>query len=417
MILTAVNRIVIQQQPDSTNKEWPNRDRVFTFNRIESFEAESGWAMLTSTAKVKFPKYFTVKDQNGTIVNFGSAPGGAINNQAITANFGNLAPLFLRGDKITIYTGYAYIDTNSVPQYTLNPVFDGYITAINNSTPIELSCQDSMYMFKQLQVPNQVWPASKYSMEKMISAFVDLCNKTKGTNLKYANIDLGISTNIGDFRTQNETACQVLERLQKDYKIESFFKNNFVNGVNTPTLFAGLLTYYPGDSKTQNFVFQKNIVQERTELNYTRLDDIKIGIKAYSINKSEIESRTKDGRIKTKSKRLEVQVGTAKENDGQIRTLYFWNVTSLADLKKKATDSLNRFYYEGYRGKIGTFALPFVRHGDVANIQNRIIPERTGSYFIKKVTYSGGIDGNWQDFEIDLRIDGVFNQEQLALGI
>lgn len=418
MHLTAVNKIVITQQPDPTNKEWPNRHRAFTFNKIESFEAESSWAGLTDTAKVKFPKYFTVKDENGTVVNFGSAPGGAINNQSITANFGNMAPLFLRGDKITIYTGYGYFDANNNPVFSLNPVFDGYITAITNSTPIELQCQDTMYLFKQVQAPNQVWPAKTYSMEQMIQVLINLVNSKYNSNITLADNPTSISTNIGDFRTQNETVCQVLERLQKDYKIESFFRNDIdETGRNFPIFYCGLITYYPGVAVTQNFVFQKNIIAEKSQLNYTRLDDIKIGVHAYSVNKTELLTRTKSGRLKTKSKRLETFVGTAKANDGQIRTLYFWNINSLDALKAKAEESLRRFYYEGYRGKFATFALPHVRQGDIASISDNYIPERKGDYFIKKVTYTGGVEGNWQEIEIDLRIDGVFNSEQLALGI
>lgn len=410
MFLRCINKIVIQQVPDSKNTTWPNRNKTFTFNKIHSFEVETSWSCLTDTAKVKFPKYFSVKDQSGLTVNFGSAPGGDINNQSITANFGNMAPLFLRGDKITIYSGYAYFDASGAAKYILNPLFDGYVTAINNKTPIELECQNAMYIFKQVQAPNKNWGTN--TMEEIITSLVNLANSIKGTNFKFTPF---ASTNVGTFITHNETACQILERLQRDYKIESFFRNDFSSGVNVPTLYSGLITYYPGFAQTFNFVFQKNIVSD--SLNYTRLDDVKIGIHAYSVNKAELLTKTKSGRFKTKNKRLQVQVGTAKENDGQVRTMYFWNISSEAELTKKATQALQRFYYEGYRGKFLTFALPFVRQGDIVSMDDRFIPERMGDYFAKKVTYKGGEEGNWQEIDIDLRVDGVFTTEQLSAGI
>ena len=418
MHLTAVNKIVIQQTPDPTNTQWPNRKKTFTFNKVQSFEADSCWSCLTDTAKVKFPKYFTVKDENGVNFTFGQPPGGRVNNQSITANYGNMAPLFMRGDAITIYTGYAYMNTSNNPVYTLNPVFDGYITSINNQTaPIEVECQDTMYQFKQVQLGSMLFPAATSTLESMIQQLVDLCNSTRGTNITYATNPTGISTNIGDFRIENETIAQVLERLQKDYKIEAFFQNNFVNGVNNLTFYCGLITYYPGVANTYNFVFQKTIIAERSKLNYTRADDVKIGIHAYSVNKTETASTTKSGRTKTKSKRLEVTVGTSKENGGQVRTMYYWNVLTAADLTQKANESLKRFYYEGWRGKFMTFALPTVKQGDIVSIDNSVLPEQTGDYFVKSVKYSGGIDGNFQEIELDLRIDGVFNTEQLNLGI
>ena len=393
MVLVVITKVVITQVPTDAN---PNRNKVYTFPYVTEFKSESSWANLTGKGSIKFPKNIWVTDENGNKINLGGGVGGSNNNLPVNATYGTQPPLFLRGDKINIYAGYGYFDSTGKPKIVTNQIPANYITKVTPKLPIELELEDNMYLCKQVQCPNKNW--GKLSMEQIVSELIDLANQQFPTaNLVFKN-SLGVFTNVGDFRTQNETIAQVLNRLQKDYKIESFFRGN--------ELFCGLITYYPNTGTEHNFVFQKNIISD--QLQYTRKDDIKIGLKAYSINKTELQTTTKSGKKRTSKKRLEVFVGTPQANDGQIRTMYFWDVQTAYELKKMATQALGKLNYEGFRGKFTTLGLPLVLQGDRVNLTDNILPERSGKYFVKSVDYSGGFSiGLRQEIEVELRIDNA----------
>lgn len=402
MVLTCLTTVKITQKP---NKDFPNRSKVYTMPFVTEYHSESSWSNLTAKGKIIFPKNVWATDEGGNKVNLGGGIGGGSNNLPIIAPYGNTSPILMRGDGIEIEAGYGYFDSNGNPKVVKNKIPCNWVTKVYNKLPIEVEFEDNMYLLKQTQAPNKNW--GSLTMEQIIAELIPLVNNQFGTNLTYDN-SIGASTNLGNFRTQNETIAEVLNRLQKDYKIESFFIND--------TLYSGLITYYPNNTNNHQFVFEKNIIEDK--MNYTRLDDIKLGIKAYSVNVSGTQTRTKDGRYKTQKKRMEAFVGTSNANDGQVRTMFFWDVKSEDDLKQKATDALNRIYYEGYRGTFTTFGLPFVKQGDTVEISSTRLPERKGKYFVKSVHYSGGFNiGLRQDIELDFRVDGILTDAQRQKGI
>lgn len=410
MHLNAVTQITLTQVPTTEN---PTRSEKYTFLFCNEFSIQSSWANLTTTGKLKFPKNVIVRDKNGTRRNLGSAAGGRNNNLPIIAPVDGQQPLFLRGDKIEIRSGYSYFDKSGRPRIVTSVLPGNWITNVTNKLPIEVEFQDHMFLCKQTLAPNKVWPRSTYTMEKMLAELIKLVNSVHGVNLSMAPNPTGTSTDIGDFRTQNETVAQILERLQHDYKIESFFRGD--------VLHSGLIVYYPNESKTFSFGFQQNIITDA--LNYVRTDDVRLSLHAYSVDKKELQSTTKTGRTKTSKKRLEVtvtklngkyiEIANTSANDsdlGQVRTMFFWNIGSKDALKKKAIEALSRIYFDGYRGKFTTFMLPFVQHGDIVELSDNRLPERTGQYYVKGVEYQGGMSGMRQVIEIDFRVDGSLSQ-------
>jgi hypothetical protein len=219
----------------------------------------------------------------------------------------------------------------------------------------------------------------------------------------------GVSTNIGNFRTMNETLCMILERLRKDYFIESYFRGN--------TLFASPFAYYNTFTPSTNPVFKlasqdANIIDNGDKLVFTRGDDVRISLKCFSFEKQKVTGITNLGVQKTQKKRLEATVGNP---DGEIRTAYFWNVPDVATLIKMGEARLPRYQYEGFRGTFPTFGDwnaetggALVNHGDIIQIVDRYLPERNGQYFVKGVTRTFGMSGYKQEVEIDLRVDAYF---------
>jgi hypothetical protein len=213
-----------------------------------------------------------------------------------------------------------------------------------------------------------------------------------------------IETNINaEFRTQDDTIGSVLTRLRKEARLYSYFRGN--------ELRCSGIVYYPSDRLVRNFAFQKNIISDN--LIFKRVEDIKLGANCYSLNKVNAGGTNKNGSPKIRQKRLSTFVG---EKDGEIRTLYFWDIKTEAELKVLGNRELRKFYYTGYTGSFVTFGLPSVKHGDEVVIIDNILPERDGSYLVKGVKKSFGVNGFRQEIELHLKLS-VFTKEQIAQGL
>lgn len=376
--------------------QYPNRNKFFVFDFCVSSSVASTWASLTDVAKVVLPRAIFFVDSLGNKTTW-----------ADTQIYGNpdKAPLILRGDKIKIETGYSFFKPTGTTfnrkqiVKKLSVVFDGYITKIQNKTPIKLTCEDSMYALKQTKVRDKVHTGS---MEQMLK---EMISESTFPDAKLIVVKTDNYThNMGKFITQNVTMAQVLDELRKNYHLESFIRKEYNddNSLKSTELRCGIIRYYPEDKKSHQFHFQKTIISDNLE--YTREDDIRIGIKAFSINKVELNSTNSSGKNKLKKTRLETTVG---DTDGEIRTLYFTEIDNIKELKAQAEKKLPFIKYEGFRGSFTTFGLPKVKHGDECQLINDKLPERNGSYLVKEVKEENTKDGLRQIITLDIRIDGM----------
>lgn len=74
-----------------------------------------------------------------------------------------------------------------------------------------------------------------------------------------------------------------------------------------------------------------------------------------------------------------------------------------AELKTLAREELKRYSFDGYRGKITTFLLPYALPGGVASIEDKVYNERSGDYFIESVETSFGTGGGRRVVEIGIK--------------
>ena len=96
-----------------------------------------------------------------------------------------------------------------------------------------------------------------------------------------------------------------------------------------------------------------------------------------------------------------------ENTEGERRTLFYPGATTIHQLADLAFNELIKYYYTGLRGKFTTFGIPFVQQGDIANIQDPILPERNGQFKIKEVKYTGGMDGLRQEISLDFKINAA----------
>lgn len=75
----------------------------------------------------------------------------------IGSNIGQNPALFMRGDMITIWTGYTVDDPAQEKGKTIKLAqqFHGYISGVSAQENIQLDCEDFMWYLKQLRIPNK----------------------------------------------------------------------------------------------------------------------------------------------------------------------------------------------------------------------------------------------------------------------
>jgi len=396
-----VSNITISQQ---ASKDWPLRKTVVNMNFCTSFEASDSWRDLTNSGKLVIPKNLYFRDQfgkqrplHGTNVNIGG--------------FDSSAPLILRGDKVVISAGYKYFATKNASRETTNTntVFTGFVSKVFSKIPIEVSLEDNMWILKQTPVETMTFSKSQ-GLSAILKYLVNRCNSIYGTNLTFNPLT---ETTFGSFPIGNESACQVLQRLQKTFGFESYFRGN--------ELRCGVLIYVPGEAVTKTFTFQKDII-DGDELEYVRKDDLTLSAVARNTIVETTGKFTKDGQAKTKKVRLEVLVTLrngittvktvnkgerADPNDeGERRTLFFPGATTVKQLSDLAIAELTKYYYTGLKGSFTTFGLPFVRQGDNVRIVNPVLPEQNGTFKVKRVDYTGGATiGLRQKIYLDFKIN------------
>jgi len=406
MLLRCYNYIEITQlTPVGTTP----RTKVLGMDFVNKYEVVSSWDTQTDTATVVIPKNVVIQNADGTTVamqNINTSIGGGNN------------PLFMRGDKISIQAGYWYTDDKGVEQQNVKLLFDGYISKVHSKLSITLECEDNMFLLKQVPAPDAIWGGGISIQDILAQCLAGTPFITNGGVIKTQSQN-AVTTGIGTFYTRGETVAQVLGRIKRELSINSYIKGN--------ELRIGYPTYY--DEDVQNpaapyqFIFQQNIISDN--LQYMRTDDMVLSATAqsYTPGTDPDGTQTKDGQARTRKKKLLVYVATdpatlalkgvelastddIPDNEGGERQNYTLPAAQTAqELINFATSELQKTYYTGFRGSFTTFGMPFIPYGDNIILQDKVLPDRDGTYKVKAVTYSGGAGvGIRQEIFLDYKI-------------
>ena len=305
----------------------------YEFTAVAGCTITQDTASLTDTCVIELPKK----------IKWDGQPVGAGSN-----------PPIKRGDKIIVYLGY---------DDELKLRFSGYIRRVSATVPVKIECEDGMFLLK-LQ-PAKKKGFKEVSLDGLISTLLE------GMDVKYKLIDRDIK--LGPYRITRDTVAEELAELQRTTGLMAYFRN--IEG--KPILYVGF-TYPLDGRRKENFIHKKNIINN--ELEYRREEDIKLKVKAISIQMD--------------NKRIEVEVG---DKDGEVRTVYKYNVKE-ADLKVFATSELERFKYSGYQGNFETFGEPAATKTDIAHVEGE--DGNSGDYLIKKVEINFGTGGYRQKIEL-----------------
>ncbi len=318
------------------------------FNFITEGNIRSGWRFFTDTAKLLIAKKFF---RDGKNIYIGE------NN------------VFTKGDYTEIRAGY-------FPQQSL--IFQGYLKKVKPNLPIEMEFEDSMYLLKQVSLTMSY---KEVTLNTLITDAIKLSiEKSEGyvkEGLENIKIDV-VDANLGAFRLSNVNLVNILQELKKTYALTSFFRGD--------TLMIGLP--YGSTGVEHQLKFGVNIIDEGTDLEYLRSDDISFKVKATSLLPD--------------NKKIEIEVG---DPNGESRQIFKYNATE-SELKEWATREVDRLKYEGYRGKLKTYFDPVIYHGDSIEIIDPYNQDRSkGTYLVEAVEYEFGINGYFQLITLGQRID------------
>ena len=419
----ALSNIEIQQIPSVA---FPGRTLYLQFRFLNKYEGSSTWADLTQTLKLVLPKNVIINAYNTTApfqiipqspptqVKLGNTKGQNSN----LGGFTTVAPTFMRGDLIKFNVGYrAFVSgkeqTYMTGQDGLPDEFAGFISGVNPKLPFALECEDAMWLLKQMPTPAKNWGnVTLQSIAESViadSQSLPLIQAYQG----YVNITVSdfsktdLKFNVGNFTTQRGSLASMLARIKSEYRVDSYFRGT--------ELRIGYTHYVPGDSNTNTFTFQKNIL-DNDKLQWKRKDDTVLSMIVRSNYLIQSGETTTDGIATTKHASTEIliynQAGTfsyiAKTKGQDFPTKYLndigerftFNVyDAISDpeqLFNIGVKQLQKYYYDGFKGSFVTFAIPYVKHGDTVTLVNNALPEQSGSYKVRAVVPYGGFDDGFR---------------------
>lgn len=304
-------------------------DKTWVFEKITACEIVRDSEALTTTCKLILPRKVKWKGETSNPIK--------------------------RGDKISVWLGY---DDN------LQLAFTGYVLRKGFKAPIEIFCEDEMFMLKQT-------PCVKKSYKN-----VDIHTLLKEQGLPYDIKVLG-EQNIGQYRVNFENVAELLAHL-KENNIRTFFR--LEDG--KPVLYCGVL-FAHGNEMRQVFATGVNIISD-SSLDEQKAEDVKIKLKVVSLQPDN-------------KKKIKVEIG---DPDGEKRTLHCYGKTE-AEAKAWGEQELERLKRDGLTGSYQTFGHVLLDVLDVIGI--KIDGERKGKYQVHKNTITYGSSGFRQDITLGAR--------------
>lgn len=424
-------KITVQQttpysyKDDSGTVKVIERNRKIHLNYVETYSISSGWEDHTGNCVITLPKNIIVDVPQNTGLFGDSGIHNLILGGAYNVNFdssvNSYAPVFLRGDIITIEDGYWFKNELGVDVQTGQIVFNGYIAAIHSEVPIVIECEDHFYLLKRVPFDKTVWNTELVSLCNHI---LDLVNKQfHNVNPFYDKLEfftpdkITANFSLGHLDIGNLTCSQLLARLKRQYHLDSTFKGNILQ-------FGFPIYNEDTANETAVFEFQNNIFDD-CNLEYKTKEDIILSTVVSCVNIKKTGKITKNGEESTKrdTKKILVYWDIPTEtfkyivkkkgeplppNEGGERheCLYAVDLTKPAptdeELAEFGINQLKKYYYLGFRGSFKTIGFPHVDWNDNILILDKVFSDRNGLYKVKKVIRDGG-DGIEQEIFLDFK--------------
>ena len=319
-MLQTITQVVIKQNSNITS----NRNNTLYWNYVISYECNSDWKVQKSL-KITLPKRVTIVDANGnkvgiyntvTPIGYNSFSSG---NELNSSN--NQLPLIMKGDKITVRSGYGQIlkytnntyylpkqlyDSSNGQNLNINLEsayqFEGWVTNVNSDVNIQIEALDNTWLLQQIQMPNRHWNATaadnqklsnKYKVGQPIALedilYLSMLNagfyndptyglQIYGYNPNSSTISGASQTqtklvvqsslnNVGDVITSNFTIAAFLDDIKRKIDLEYWWDKN--------QLHLGLPIYNINTALYHFLTFQTDVIF-KSNLVYNNVKDVKL---------------------------------------------------------------------------------------------------------------------------------------------
>jgi hypothetical protein len=266
------------------------------------------------------------------------------------------AKTFDRGDAVLIYAGY-----NGARRLE----FQGYVSRVKPGIPVEITCEDALFLLRRRNLQASFRSITLKSLLEYI---------LQGTFIRINDNVPGIT--FSPFYLRNVSAASALQKLKEEYGLTMYFRS-------ISELYVGLES--AEDATEVKYRIGENVIDNN--LTWRDEDDVRLRIKAVHIKKD--------------NTRVEKETG---DSDGELRTLFFYNLPAGADLETIAKDEMGKYKYTGYEGSLTGFLLPNVEPGNVIALEDRQFDERNGKYLADKVTTSLSTSGARRTVELGLKV-------------
>ncbi len=260
-----------------------------------------------------------------------------------------------RGDSVRISLGY---DDN------LQLAFVGYVRDVGFKTPIVITCEDHMFLLKQMLAVKKAYRS------------VTLETLLKDQGITYRLNIMG-EQSLGAYRVTADTVASLLGKLSQQ-GIRSFFR--YEDG--EPVLYCGVL-FERDTTPVQVFKTGLNIISDQS-LRQQKAENMRLRVKAVSLLPN--------------NKKIKIEVG---DSDGEIRTLHTYNKTE-SELRAWAEQEIKRLKRDGLTGSFTTFGYKLVDPLDAIGLV--IDGTNMGVYQVKKVVIKYGDSGFRQVINLGLRV-------------
>jgi hypothetical protein len=268
------------------------------------------------------------------------------------------AKQFKRGDKVEISLGY---------NNKLQREFVGFVKQLNYKRPLEIECEDWVFPLRSISIQDS-WKS--ISLKDLLSYVAGKAGFKVVTTVPDITIE--------KFTSPDKTALWILQEIKQKYGLAIYFNQD-------NELYCGLL--YGNTGSTVKYNFDLNVI-DAGDLKWVDENDIKLKVKAISYEKS--------------GKRIEASVG---DNNGEVRTLNFYDVKDKTQLEKLAKAEIEKYKYTGYRGNIKTFLEPFAEPCMIADITDPRFNDRSGKYYIEGVEITFGQSGARRKVDIGIKLN------------
>ena len=309
------------------------------FNQVNSLQIVQSIKEFSDTARLIVPRSFTAK----------------VAGKPASLAKKNITDYIRVGDPVVIKLGY---------NGSLYEEFKGYVTRLGADVPLEIECMDEMVKLKN---NNFIKTFQKASLSDLLSFIAP--------GYKHKVID---DIDLGKLTINNQSAYQVLEDLRKHYGLHSYFTDKVLH-VGLPVSIKPLATH--------QYVIDRNVRAKSNDLKFVKKEDVKLLLKAISINRN--------------GKRIFSEYG---DKGGTQRTLHFADKTE-TELKRLAEKNYQSLSFDGYNGTLPCWGIPRSRAGEAVEIIDKKHSERNGKYLIEGVTIKfNGSNGFLRENKLGLKL-------------